>query len=119
LTDSRALFQAHESLARAQALSGNVQEAIKEYQWLIDNRGRAFSEQLSRRYGNEFNILDWGAAHFHLARLYEQQGHTEEAQSAYQTLLEHWSGADVSIPIMASATERIRALSPETGDSSP
>ena len=110
LVVERALFQAHESLARAYDLAGNKDQAIQEYLWMTDARGQAFVEALSQEFGNEFHILDWATAHFHLGRLYEETGEPDMALAAYTTLLEHWVNADIDIPALTVAHQRLEKL---------
>ena len=110
LVVERALFQAHESLARAYQLAGDTANAINEYVWLTENRGQAFAENVSRRFGKVFHILDWVVAHVSLGQLYEETGMTVEALAAYEAVLEHWAGADDGMPMTALARRRAEAL---------
>lgn len=110
LVAERALFQAHESLARAYELAGDPTHAINEYVWLTENRGQAFAESVSRGFGNEFHILDWAVAHASLGRLYVEAGMPAEALAAYEVLLEHWANADDGIPVVDLSRRRAEAL---------
>ena len=65
---------------------------------------------MSRRFGNEFHVLDWAMAHFHLGRLYEEKGEPEKALTAYETLLAHWASADDDLPALALLEIRAEEL---------
>ena len=110
LVAERSIFQAHESLARAYQLAGNTANAIDEYIWLVENRGRAFAVFVSRGFGMEFHILDWVVAHASLGRLYEEAGMPTKALAAYEALLEHWAEADDGIPVHVLTQRRVDEL---------
>lgn len=110
LVDGNSLFQSHETLARAYILAGDEAAAIEQYTWLIENRGQAFAELVSREFGNEFHILDWVAAHASLGQLYEKAGMPESAIANYKMLLDHWANADDGIPLVEFSRSRSHAI---------
>lgn len=110
LMTKRGIFQARESLARAYTKAGQIDQAITQYMQVLEARGQAFSEKLSRRFGNEFHILDWTISHLRIAELLETQGRHDEALGYYQALVTHWGGADMTVPAIVLATRRIEAL---------
>jgi DNA-binding winged helix-turn-helix (wHTH) protein/tetratricopeptide (TPR) repeat protein len=110
LVADRPLFQARESLARAYALAGDNDAAIAAYKALLEARGQAFSEHMSRRFGNEFHILDWIHAHLALAQLFEDSGRPDLAVHNYEAFLTHWSNADNGLPAILLARDRLDAL---------
>ena len=102
-------YQAHESLAYALELAGDVVGAIEENRWIEQRRGRAFSECINVCGLKPKNILDWNLALFHLGRLHEASGQVEKAKAYYRRFLERWSDAD-AVPPLKEATARLGAL---------
>jgi putative peptide modification system cyclase len=99
-------FEAHSVFARAAAAAGDFEKAIKQSQWIRDNRGRAFSEWHEALAGRELNVLDWSNAAYRLGIIYEQVGDTRAATSVYDEFITHWQSADPEIPTLVDATRR-------------
>ena len=102
-------FQAHESLAYALELLGEVEAAIEENRWIVERRGRAFSECRNICGLRPKNMLDWNLALLRLGRLYEAAGQLEQAKSYYRRFSDRWSDGD-GVPPLKEATNRLRAL---------
>jgi len=51
--------------------------------------------------------------HFHLAAAYEQSGRNAEAAARYEIFLNIWNNADSSIPEIAEAANRLKAIRTE------
>lgn len=85
-------FQMHESMARAYEASGNLPAALAEHAWMIENRGRAFTECFEGC--QAVNAVDWNLAFYHLARLHERAGNRQKAALYYRQFMERWPGAE-------------------------
>jgi serine/threonine protein kinase/tetratricopeptide (TPR) repeat protein len=88
-----------ESLAKAYYLSGDLENAIKEYTRLT---------QLG--FSREDFILPYVKAFFNLGKIYEQQGNTAKALENYDKFLDLWKDADPGIPEVEDARVRRKAL---------
>jgi eukaryotic-like serine/threonine-protein kinase len=94
-----------ESLARAYALNGNVDQAIAQYVEMLSQYEAGWEAQ-----------HPWIVGHFELARLYEAKGDYERAIEFYGRFVEMWSDADAdAIPSVAEARRRIDALRRQHG----
>jgi len=88
-----------DALARAYHQSGRLDQAIAEYERLI-----------------EFvpGEKDWHLIHpiyyLLLGRLYEEKGMTAQAVAQYEQFLDLWKDADPGLPEVADARERLKAL---------
>lgn len=108
------LYQLHETMARACEAAGDHACATTHYQWIHDNRGRAFGEWYSDFFAKPFNVADWGRAKLALARVANHVGEKERAQQHYRALLSHWANADDDMP----ALQQVRAaVSPQLSGS--
>lgn len=81
-----------DSLANAYLELGRIDEAIAEYQRIL---------QLNPNYP---------LAHFNLARAFEQKGLKEEARTEYLNFLEIWNQADEDIPEIIAARKFVNRL---------
>jgi tetratricopeptide (TPR) repeat protein len=77
-------------LANAYLEMGRSDEAISEYERIL---------RLNPNYP---------LAHYHLAQAYEQKGEREKARAAYERFLEIWKDADLDIPEVTAARERLK-----------
>ena len=98
-----------ESLARMEAAAGNIDQAIVNYEWVIENRGRVFAECQFNCFDRTVNLADWGLAHFELAKLHDQRGNHAEAQAAYRRFLKVWSKGEAT-PQWKHAKARLEIL---------
>ncbi len=101
-------FQAHESLARAYEELGDTVAARAEYEWLVENRGRAIVECFQESC-QIVSVIDWALAHYHLGRLHEQDGDPEAAAEDYRRFLDHWRDAR-DLRLWRDAEQRLAAL---------
>jgi tetratricopeptide (TPR) repeat protein len=72
-------------------LCGQGQQAVAEFQKLIDHRAILQNSPLS------------SLAHLQLGRAYAMQGDTVKAKAAYQDFLTIWKDADPNIPVFIAA----------------
>lgn len=103
-------FEAHVVLARVRTATGDSDEAKREFEWVMDRRGRAFAEWHEDLIGRELNILRWSDSAYHLARIYEASGENGKAEDYYSRFIRHWQNADADIPALADAIDRRRNL---------
>ncbi|NGP74997.1 protein kinase [Balneolaceae bacterium YR4-1] len=59
---------------------------------------------------NNETQLDWILAHYRLAKIYEQQENTEQAQSYYQKFMNIWKNGDEDIEKLQEARKRMQIL---------
>jgi tetratricopeptide (TPR) repeat protein len=83
-------IQIQESLAYANAMAGNKEQAIIHYEWLTARRGRGYVECTEFCFDWALNIASWPMFHYQAASLYEQAGNTKRAKELYKIFLEHW-----------------------------
>ena len=107
VSNRRELFQAHETLARIYRQNGQLEEAIEEYTWIIDHRGRAFGENMSKSFGKEFNVVDWALAHYHRAQLFEELGEQARAMTDYQLLRDYWESTSDDLPVLVDIKNKL------------
>jgi len=104
-------FQVRESLGRIHRELGNAEEAIEQYRWLRDHRGRAFVECsdliCSAR---ALNIVDWALAQYHLGGLYQLQGNDSEAIDSYRRFLDQWKSESEHLPFHQRARRELDKL---------
>lgn len=104
ITDS---FQIRESLARAYEASGQIDEAIAEYEWILEHRGRGLVECYAEC--PALSAFDWALALDHLGRLYEQRGDRDAAIEYTSRFLDLWSEGD-ELDVVKDAKRRLVAL---------
>ncbi len=100
-------FQIRESLARTYEASGLFDEAITEYEWIVEHRGQGLVECLDDCH--VLNSIDWALAFYHLGRLHEQRGDRSKAVGYYSRFLEHWSEGE-ELEVWKGAKERLAAF---------
>lgn len=103
-------FEAHSLLARVNEATGDIDAAKHHYQWIRDNRGRAFAEWHEDLVGRELNILDWSITAYRLGRIYDEAGEEVAAEGYYLQFANHWRDADSDIPALVAAHERRAAF---------
>jgi len=86
--------QTMESLARAYAADGNVDQSIEWYQKLVETPPSPLGWEPQQ---------DWLAAHYHLAKAYLARGEKDKAAQVLEKLLSLWKDADPDIPILIAA----------------
>lgn len=59
---------------------------------------------------NNETQLEWILAHYQLAKIYEQQENTEQAQSYYQQFVDIWKNGDEDIEKLQEARKRMQIL---------
>ena len=74
------------------------QEAVGEFQKLIDHRGRLRNDPKS------------ALVHLQLGRAYQMQGDNAKAKTAYQDFFALWKDADADVPILKQAREEYAKL---------
>lgn len=104
------IFQAHESLARLFTKSGEIDKAIREYQWISNNKGRAFAEWIDEFYGRQFNIISWCVSQYKLAKLYLLKEDFSNGKKAFQNFINHWQEIDVDLAIINESREKLNEL---------
>ena len=100
-------FQAHESLARAYAALGRLEDAIDEYEWLVKHPGRGIVECLDEC--QVLSTVDWTVAFYRLGRLHEENENRDRALHNYERFLNQWKSAD-DLPVWRDALARSSAL---------
>ncbi len=104
ITDS---FQIRESLARTYEASGQADEAIAEYEWIVAHRGQGLVECFGEC--PALSAIDWTLALNHLGRLYEQRGDRDAAIDYTSRFLDHWSEGS-ELDVFEEAKRRLEAL---------
>ncbi len=104
ITDS---FQIRESLARTYEASGQVDEAIAEYEWIVEHRGQGLVECFAEC--PALSAIDWTLALNQLGRLYEQRGDRDAAINYTSRFLDHWSEGE-ELDVFKEAERRLEAL---------
>jgi tetratricopeptide (TPR) repeat protein len=93
--------------ARLETAAGNREPAIAAWRELIDPPYLRYSSFGQRN-------LPWRpieiVAHYELARLEEQRGEVAAAREHYRRFLDYWGTADVPLPSIANARERVAKL---------
>ncbi len=103
--------QAHESMARIYTKLGEIDQAKREFQWLIDHRSRSYMECFSGC--RPMALIDWNYAFLHLGELYLETGEPEQARALLQSFLDHWpAGSELG------SSRKARARLDSTGPSS-
>lgn len=85
-----------ESLARAYVKAGRLKDAEAEYRHLIDLTDARLDVP-----------IHFVKAHFALARLLDAAGRRAEADDFYRRFLSFWKDADVALPMIAEARDRV------------
>ncbi|MDD1778893.1 MAG: tetratricopeptide repeat protein, partial [Candidatus Helarchaeota archaeon] len=85
-----------DELAQAYQQCGRIDQAIKEYEKLI----QLDPKKREPRFINP-------KYHYRLAKLYEQKGQTEEAIKQYALFLKIWSNAEKDLPELIDAKSRL------------
>jgi len=88
-----------DSLALVYLRSGNLDKSIEKYQEFLDTDVLGYE-------GQELWIL----AHYHLGKLYEHKGESDEAVKYYERFLEIWKDADPDLPELIDARKRLAPL---------
>ena len=86
-------------LARAYIKKGEMDKAVKEYEWLTT----PYPE-------NNYKGLRHPTYHYRLAKLYEQTNQNEKAVERYERFLALWKNADKDLPEMIDANKRLALL---------
>ena len=93
--------------ARLEAASGNRAEAIAAYREVLDPPYLRYSSAATRNFPwrpMEIPVL------YDLALLEEAEGDDDDAREHYRTFLEYWGEADLPMPSIANARERLERL---------
>ncbi|HET6373597.1 MAG TPA: serine/threonine-protein kinase, partial [Candidatus Polarisedimenticolia bacterium] len=104
LARASSLARRHYMLARGYELARNPRSAIAEYELALSLPGFRFSV---------LNPALGALAQVRLARQYESIGERESARKWYSSFLDAWKDADVGIPEVVQAKERLSALRAE------
>jgi DNA-binding winged helix-turn-helix (wHTH) protein/tetratricopeptide (TPR) repeat protein len=84
--------------ARAYLMQGSIDEAIKEFERLLDHRG---SDPFSPYYA---------AAFAGLARAHALKGNNTASRQAYERFLSQWSEADSDVPLLRQARDEYASV---------
>lgn len=93
-------FFARDGLARAYHASGDLDQAIAEYERLV-----TFNPESTNRF------LIHPRYHYRLGALYEERGWTGRALQEYEKFLAFWPQADDGLPELTDAKQRLTSLS--------
>lgn len=83
-----------ESLARAQRIAGNSDDAIASYEEFLKMRHQSTGWEPQQ---------EWIAAHIHLASLYMARNEEEKARRVLREFLTLWKSADPDLPLLKEA----------------
>ena len=86
-------FQAHVALLDAYAALGDEQKALEETRWLIQSRGRAYSEPGCAWCLQPLNVVDTTLAHLRAAELLADAGQSDGARRELQLFDKNWASA--------------------------
>lgn len=103
-------FPAHESLARAHRLAGDIDAAIREYEWISNHRGRAFVECADVCFSRSLNVTDWALSQNYLGELYLRKGDRATATHYYRSFVDQWQSGDTELPIYKAAKNHLRDM---------
>ena len=93
--------------ARLETAAGNDEAAIAAWSELIDPPYLRYSSFGTRNLPwRPFQIL----GHYELARLEEARGELDAASEHYRRFLAHWGEADVPLPSIEDARERLARI---------
>ena len=100
-------FPVREALARLYRAAGNYEQAIVHYEWIRQNRGRAFAEWHEDNSDRGLNVLNWAMAALHLASIHEELGDREKAVEYYSQFVDHWELGDQNLALLVDARSRL------------
>jgi putative peptide modification system cyclase len=106
LVDGTELFLTHVALLDAYKASKDYASATSEAKWLINHRGRAYSEYSVQWITTAFNVAESDIASLDLAEISTQMGNKDQAKRELGEFYKVWPNAG-SLPWLASRIQRI------------
>jgi len=90
---------------------GDIRSAVGDTEGAVVAYRRIFKPDLTLLPGNQLRSANLPIpAHYKLARLEEELGRLTEAKRHYEAYLERWGNADIAIPNVKDARERLERL---------
>lgn len=104
------MLSTHESLGVLFQRKGELSAAAREYSWVSDHIGLAYTECYLSCSSIPNTVMMWAHSTFRLARLLEQAGDPDGANEAYSLFLDRWG--DAQMAEVALARQRVGDVSP-------
>jgi hypothetical protein len=98
--------QAYESLALAHAENDDLKLAVKNLEWVAQNRGRAFVECSSSCYGRLYSLMNTTLAYANIGSLNAELGDQAAAKASFAEFNRIWPEAEASsLSVLPRPTE--------------